>query len=516
LTNAFRVAVVATECAPLARDGGRADVVAGLADSLAHQGHVVRLFLPAYRDLTVPREAKREIALAHFDVPLGERVEPAALVRLRLPRSHVEYLLVQHLGDARYFDRPGNLRDPATGRDHADNGARFAFFGRATLEALRALGEKPDVVHACEPRAAWALAFLRRELDDDAHFVRTGGIYTTLDPAPPMREERAALAAAGLREDADDPWAKHVGDTSFPLAKLGLRHADLVALSSARYAALAPDDTDVPGDVRAVLAARRKDLVGIVPGIDTKAWDPGADSSLPARYSASQTDGKRACRRALSERAGWPTDAAQSGWDRPIVGLIAPLLDEKGLDLVRESIDRLLDLDLRLAVLGTGEIAHEAFWKVLARRRPERVFARVLFDDTVARQIVAGSDVLLVPSRREPGGRQQLRALRYGAIPVVHATGGLAETVKEFDPATSHGDGFQFEPYTAEAMVAAVRRAVETYEQPHLWHRLMHNAMTHDVSYDATAAAYVEAYREVKRRREARRFSTWALGMARG
>jgi starch synthase len=230
----------------------------------------------------------------------------------------------------------------------------------------------------------------------------------------------------------------------------------------------------------------------------------------------SSPEGKSASRRTLAERAGWPTDAAQSGWGRPIVGLIAPLQDEKGLDLVRESIEKLLDLDVRLAVLGTGEIAHESFWKVLARRRPERVFARVMFDDAVARQIVAGSDVLLVPSRREPGGRQQLRALRYGAIPVVHATGGLAETVSEFSSETSQGTGFTFEPYTSEALVAAMRRAVNAYEQPHVWSRLVHNAMSADVSYDATAAGYVEAYREVKRRREARRFSAWALGMARG
>ncbi len=524
MAEPLRVSVVATEFAPLAKDSGHADVIAAIALAGARRGHAVTVFLPAYRDLVIPEGTKRETAVAAFDVPMGAAgaepagagVEPASLVRLSLPHVPVQVLLVHHRGESRYFDRPGLVRDRATGQDHPDNAARFAFFGRAVLEAHRALGRRADLLHLFDARTSWLAGYLKRTLAEDPFFVRTGCLLSILEWSDPAPESATAVRDLGLAEDADDPWARFKGGETIPLLKIGLRHADLVALPSARFGEELRADRALAGPLGAVLAARAKDLVGIVPGIDTRSWDPVRDPALAERYSARDVTGKAACRVRLAERAGWPSDPAQGGWDRPIVGLLARLTDEKGLDLVKQASQALLALDLRLFVVGVGDPAYHMLFEVLARRFPERVHARLLFDDVLVRQLVAGADLMLVPSRHEAGGRQQLRALRYGTPPIVHATGGLFETVQDFDAAALTGTGFTFTPYDAEALVGAVKRALDVYHRPHAWERIVRRAMAEDWSWERTAGAYEAAYREVRRRVEAKRFGAWALGVARG
>lgn len=510
MTDALRLALVATTCTPYARDAGRADVVAALAASLAGRGHHVALFLPAHRDLAVPADATRETLLAGYAVPHGDGDEPASLIRLRRPGQPFDVYVVQHRGPGRFFDSPGF----AAG-DDAGRAARDAFFARAVLEGMRRLDHRPDVVHAFDAPAAWTPAYLRRAYAEDGFFSRTGCLFSVLDWNDSPVEPAARLAAPGLAADAEDPWARHTGRDGVAVLKLALRHADRIVFPSARFAAELREDTGLAGALAAVLATREKDVLGVVPGIDARRWDPATDREIAARYSAADPAGKEACRAALAERCGWPHDPAERGWDRPIVGLIARLTDEKGLDVVLESLDGLRDLDVRLAVLGRGDAAHERALAEAARREPGRVHAWLAFDDAQARRILSGADLLLVPSRREPGGMQQLRALRYGTIPVAHATGGLVDSLREFDAATLEGTAFLFRPHSARALVEAVARAVDVHAQPHRWARLVRNALASDVSWEATAAGYDEAYRAVRRHVEARRFSSWALGIAR-
>ncbi|MEO6462117.1 MAG: glycosyltransferase, partial [Candidatus Eisenbacteria bacterium] len=325
----------------------------------------------------------------------------------------------------------------------------------------------------------------------------------------------ATVTALGLDADAEEPRGGGGDGGGMPVLELALRHADRIVFPSTRFATEVREDEALAGPLSSVLAARAKDLLGIVPGIDARQWDPAGDLGIAARYHAGDRSGKEACRAALAERCGWPHDPAESGWPWPIVGLIARLDDEKGLNVVRDALDGLLALDVRLAVLGRGEPAYEAMFADAARRRPERVHARLAFDDGQARRILAGADLLLVPSQREAGGMQQLRALRYGTIPVAHATGGLVDSLREFEPDTGEGSAFLFRPHTGSALLEALARATLVHAEPHRWARLVRNALTTDVSWEATAAGYDEAYRAVRRHLEARRFSSWALGIAR-
>jgi starch synthase len=509
MPDALRLALIASTCAPYARDAGRADVVAALADAVARRGHDVTLFLPAHRDLAIPADAIRETLLAGYPVPMGEANEPASLIRITRPGQPFEVLLVQHRGAGRWFDRPGFA--PA---DDA-RAPREAFFARAALEGLRRLDRRVDLVHAFDAPAAWAPAYLRRAYAGDGFFARTGCLFSVLDWSDAPTEPAPTVGALGLGADAEDPWSRFTGRDGVPVLALALRHADRIVFPSTRFAVEVREDRELAGPHSAVLAARAKDLLGVVPGIDARQWDPAGDLAIAARYSAPAPAGKEACRAALAERCGWPHDPAERGWQRPIVGLIAQLSDEKGLAVVREALDGLLALDVRLAVLGRGDSAYETMFTEAAQRDPDHLHAWLDFDDAQARRILAGADLLLVPSRREAGGMQQLRALRYGTIPVAHATGGLVDSLREFDADTLEGTAFLFRPHGGAALLEAVGRAVSVHAEPHRWARLVRNALTTDVSWEATAAGYEDAYRAVRRHVEARRFSSWALGIAR-
>jgi starch synthase len=511
MTEPLRVALVATEASPLARHTGRADVIGAIAQALAQRGHDVALFLPAYRDLTFPPGSRRETVVPELRVPGPNGIEPASLIRVWVPSTRAsraaEVLLVHHRGDRRFFDRPGLWCDPADGTPYPDNAARFAFFGRAVLEGLRALDRKPDLLHVLDARSAWTLAFLKSAYADDGQFVRTGTVLSALDLEDQEKQPAAALIECGLFEEVDELAS---------LLGVGMRHADLVVLPSAHYAAQVILDEPLARGLGPALAARAKDTVGILHGIDAAQWDPSTDTAIAARYAASDFAGKASCRRALAERAGWPSDPAERGHDWPIVGMIARLTDEQGMGLLARALERMLALELRLFVLGLGDRAHHAVLEDAARRHPDRVFARLTFDDALAREIVAGADAFLLPALSEPTGRQALRAMRYGAVPVAHRVGGQADAVVDFDPIAGTGTGFTFLAPTPEDLLGALSTAIATYHEPHLWRHLVRNAMTHDGTWQGTAAGYERAYRVVRRKVEAQRFGAWALGIARG
>jgi len=290
---------------------------------------------------------------------------------------------------------------------------------------------------------------------------------------------------------------------------------DGLVVSSPHFAREVRADRALAGPLVAVMAARERDTFGLVHGIDTVAFDPSTDGAIAGRYHAEDLAGKARCRTLLAERAGWATDPAESTFDWPIFGMIARLSDEQGLELVRATLPRLLSQPLRLFVLGLGEPEHNAFLSVMARRHPDRLHARLAFDDRLAREVLAGADAFLLPARHEASGRQALRALRYGAVPVAHATGALADVVSDHDSEASTGNGFLFREHTGDHLVGAVERAIDAYRQPHVWRRLTRAARAFDGSWERTAEGYEEIYLEVRRRLEARRFGAWALGIAR-
>jgi len=510
VNEVLRIAMVSAERVPLAKVGGLGDVAGALADVLAERGHEVSCFLPDYATLTLPEGARRERVLEPFPVPHGRGEEPAALDRVTLRGTKAAVYLVDHRGPQAFFRRDGIYTDPATALEYADNPARFLFFSRAVCEALKRLGRRQDVIHLNDNQTAFVAAFLREAYAADPFFQRTATLFAIHNLGYQGLYPPEVLEIARLSRDRFHPGSpfEFYGKVNF--LKVGLEYADFLSTVSPGYAREIQSDPEIGAGLQGVLAHRAADLAGILNGIDYRVWNPGQDPRIAARYTARDLTGKQVCRAALAREAGWPADS-----DWAIVGMISRLADQKGFDLVEAALPELLRQELRLFVLGAGQKRYEELFRALAREHPDRVCARVGFDDDLAHRVEAGADLFLMPSRYEPCGLNQMMSQRYGTIPVVRATGGLADTVRDFDPATRHGTGFVFADYDAGAMTAAVKRALAIYRQPRVWHRLVENAMKQDFSWEAAAGRYEEIYREARSRVEARRFREWAQGVAR-
>jgi len=463
--------MVAAECEPFAKTGGLADVVDALARALGQLGHAVDVYLPAYRGVQPPAGAT---SLA-FELPTID----SATAHVRLLSAPVNGYRLRLVDYPPFFDR-ADYYVGDDGRDHPDNGARFALLGRAALEAMRIEGSVVDVLHGHDWHAAPAILLLRHRHRRPPGMASIGTLLTCHNLAYHGWVPRAAVASqldlpadVGARAGVD-------------LLREGILAADLVNTVSPTYAL----ESRQPGGgagLEDALGSLGDRYFGIINGLDTALWDPATDAALAARYSADDPSGKDACRAALCDELG--LDGAG-----PIAAMVSRLDPQKGFDLVAAAAPRLLELGLRLVVLGTGDRRLVDGLRELAAARPSLVALEERFDRNLARRIYAGADLFLMPSRFEPCGQGQMIALRYGTLPVVRATGGLADTIVDADARPATGNGFSFGQATPDALVAACRRAAAALADPARRTLLIERAMRIDHSWARPAADYVAAY----------------------
>ena len=475
----MRVVMLSPEVYPYAKTGGLADVLAALPPALAAAGVEVTVCVPGYRSAL--RAAGTPAPGTRLHAPIASRMEPAEMVRV--PGAPVPTVLLRA---DRYFDRDGLYGEG--GQDYPDNAERFAFFCRAALEWLRAEREPPDVLHVHEWQAALAPAFLRATAALYPELGRLRTVLTLHNLAFQGRFPADHWHVLNLDARYFVPeFLEFYGEINF--LKAGMVFADALTTVSPRYAAEIQTPAFGEG-LDGVLRARGAALRGILNGIDDAVWDPATDPHLPARYRAGDLAGKARCKRALQAELGLAVRD-----DAPLLGVVSRLAEQKGFDLLAVALPRVLEpADAQLAVLGSGEERYERWLRELGAHFPGRVGARVGFDEGLAHRIEAGADVFLMPSRFEPCGLNQLYSLRYGTVPIVHATGGLDDSVVEFDPATGAGTGFKFSPYTPDAFLAALARALRTRRDPALWAHLIANGMAQDFSWSRAAAEYRALY----------------------
>jgi starch synthase len=428
------------------------------------------------------------------------RREPAAF-RLLTPVQEtngergVRVLLVDHAGGGRFFDRPGVYDAPDTAQGYPDNGERFLFFARAALLGLERLGEPIDVLHAHDHQAAWAPCFVRTHEAGHPIFARTATVFTVHNLGYQGIHDPFVLGLAGFGRELFYPSSPFEFWSRVNYMKVGLAFADMISTVSPRYAVEIQSSGEYGFGLEGVLARRSGDLRGILNGIDDVVWDPARDPHVTRPYDREHLDAKASNHAALAEECGFP-----NGPDWPIVGMVTRLVDQKGLDLVEAAERDLLRLEARFVVLGTGQARYQELCRRMMTIAPQRFHYRAGFDDPLAHRIEAGSDLFLMPSRYEPCGLNQMYSLRYGTVPVVRATGGLADTVQDFDPVTRQGNGFVFQRYDASEMVNALRRALTVYRQPHLWSQVQRNGMACDFSWRKSADGYDQLYREALER----------------
>jgi len=475
----MRVVMLSPEVYPYAKTGGLADVLAALPPALAAAGVEVTVCVPGYRSAL--RAAGTPAPGPRLYAPIASRMEAAEMVCI--PGAPVPTVLLRA---DRYFDRDGLYGEG--GQDYPDNAERFAFFCRAALEWLRAEREPPDVLHVHEWQAALAPAFLRATAALYPELGRVRTVLTLHNLAFQGRFPADHWHVLNLDARYFVPeFLEFYGEINF--LKAGMVFADALTTVSPRYAAEIQTPAFGEG-LDGVLRARGAALRGILNGIDDAVWDPATDPHLPARYRAGDLAGKARCKRALQAELGLDV-----GDDAPLLGVVSRLAEQKGFDLLAAALPRALEAwDAELAVLGSGEERYERWVRELGARFPGRVGARVGFDEGLAHRIEAGADVFLMPSRFEPCGLNQLYSLRYGTVPIVHATGGLDDSVAEFDPTTGAGTGFKFTSYTPDAFLAALERALRTRRDPALWARLVANGMAQDFSWSRAAAEYRALY----------------------
>jgi starch synthase len=481
------ILMVASEAVPFSKTGGLADVAGSLSSALAGLGHRVTLVVPRYRGVATRG------AMVEFPVVLSGRALEAGFFEQRLARG-VRAVLVEC---PELYDR-----DTLYGGDegYPDNARRFGFLARFALEFAAREGHAISLVHAHDWHAGLAPVYLSIAGARSPALSRAASVFTIHNMAYQGRFPATWLPALGLGPDLLTPdGLEYWGSISF--LKGGIHFADRITTVSPTYAR----EIQTPEygfGFEGILARRASALTGVLNGIDADAWDPSRDPSLPETYDAQHLGKKRVSKIAILREFGLPAEGG--ALDRPLVGMISRLVDQKGMDLMAAAAGRLLRLDASFIVLGEGEVRYQDFWRALAARHPDRVAARIGFDESLAHLIEAGADIFLMPSRFEPCGLSQMYSQRYGTIPVVRATGGLEDTVTDYNPVTGEGTGFTFRDYTPAALLGALDRALKTFRVPGTWRAIQQAGMRQDFSWTQSAREYVKVYWQAIEARRAR------------
>jgi starch synthase len=478
----MKVAFLASEVIPYAKTGGLADVAGALPKYLSGLGADVRVFMPLYREV---RKKNLTLApvLADAVLELGGKKVPFSVFEHRAAGVSVFFI-----DRPDYFDRDQLYGTPSG--DYPDNGERFAFFSRAALETMRTTGFRPDVVHGHDWQAALAFAYLKFAYADDPFFARTRSLFTIHNLAYQGLFDKDILARVGLPEPLFN-----MNDLEFygkvNALKAGILYATAVTTVSPRYSREIQTPEFGCG-LDGLLRHRADVLHGLLNGVDYHDWDPATDRLIPAGFGPADLAGKKRCREGLVRMFDLDAPA-----DLPVAGMVTRLAGQKGLDIVCEALDALLALGLTFVILGTGDQKIQDFLLEAREKNPGRLGLKIAFDERIAHTIYAGSDIFLIPSRYEPCGLTQMYAMKYGTVPVVRATGGLDDSVREFDSRAGTGTGFKFVEASPDALLPAAARAVETFRRPGEWRAIVRNAMASDFSWERSAAAYLDLYRNI-------------------
>ncbi|MDE3181608.1 MAG: glycogen synthase GlgA [Acidobacteriota bacterium] len=483
----MRIAFVASECVPFSKTGGLADVVGALPEALAALGHEVEVVIPRYR-ATPPGPVLPNGS--DITLPLTYEFKFASL-----QRGAVIKRVQHHLVDCpELFDREG-LYQSKDGLDYPDNPRRFAAFSFAALEGLKRLGNSPDVIHCHDWQTSLVPVYLKKLYARDPFFRGASSMLTVHNLG-----YQGLYPADVLRQISLDESVFNIEGMEFfgriNYLKGGLVFADAITTVSRRYAAEI-QTSEFGYGLEGVLRNRSNRLTGILNGVDYDSWNPATDKLIPSTYTPSNLAGKQICKKALLMRMG----VSNPVMTFPVIGIVSRFATQKGFDLIAQLAAKLVEMDIYIVALGTGEPQYEQLFRRLAAEYPRKFLVKVAYDNELAHQIEAGADMFLMPSRYEPCGLNQIYSLKYGTVPVVRATGGLDDTIQEFDGRA--GTGFKFEEYSPEALHAALLKAVETYKQPGLWQVVMQNGMAKDFSWTVSARAYAALYEQLRAGKEA-------------
>jgi starch synthase len=472
----LRVAILSSEVVPFAKTGGLADVAGALPKALSKQGVDARVILPLYQQ--IDRTLIKNSVIQNVPIEWRGQIRPA-----RFYESDAAGAPAYLLDAPEFFDKPSIY-------GHANDHERFAFFSRAALALVKHLDWQPDIVHGNDWPCGFAMAELRARRRYESFFRKTKTLFSIHNLAYQGAFPPGDLWWLGFGEspDKEDFMLKGVASA----LKAGLIAADALSTVSRRYA----EEIQTPeqgAGLDWILRARQDRLAGITNGVDYDLWNPETDPYIAANFSAEDLAGKRECKRDLLHRFGLPEDL-----DRPIIAIISRLVSQKGYDLIRNLAGAILQTGSFFIALGAGAREYEDFLQRWHDSAPLQVgIYKGYAGEPLAHQIEAGADMFLMPSYYEPCGLNQMYSMRYATVPIVRATGGLDDTVENFDPNRLTGNGFKFHEYNAGALLEKIREALYFYGKPEAWQRIQLNGMAMDNSWDAAAQKYISLYEEI-------------------
>ena len=487
----MKIAFVVTEAVPFVKTGGLGDVAGSLPKELEKSGCEVKLFLPKY--YTVDDE-KYDM---HYNRDIGEipvRVNNITrsvhIHQNKLPNSNVE---------VNFIDCPHFFHRRAIYTNDNDEDERFILFSKAVIETLQKMGWSPDVIHCNDWQTGLIPLFIKDNYSWDKFFDHVATLFTIHNIGYQGKFPESVLSKAEINQSLFYPNGpvEHDGLVSF--MKAGIIFSDLLNTVSNKYSheILKPEQG---AGLDPVLRTRKSDLYGILNGVDYDVWNPETDEHIPYKYSVGNLEEKINNKKFLLEYFKMPFNV-----ETPLIGIISRMVSQKGFDIFAEVFDDLMKLNAQWIILGAGDDYYEGLLKSLAYNLPEKVGTYIGYNNELSHLIEAGADMFLMPSLYEPCGLNQIYSLRYGTVPIVKKTGGLADTVQDWDDLMNsnldNGTGFTFGNHTGEALFSAVQRAINNFENKDVWKKIQHNGMTKNYSWSHSAEQYVELYKLTKKKR---------------
>lgn len=476
----LKILFSSSEVTPFAKTGGLADVSASLPAAMASLGHQVRIVMPMYRSV-MKGSFELKLLEKSLEVPFRGKILKDKVYYSEISRN----LLIYFIKRDEFFDR--DMLYGTSEGDYVDNADRFIFFSRGTLHLIKLIGFQPDIVHCNDWQTSLVPVYLKSSYKDDPFFHNTLKVFTIHNLAYQGVFPKEYMDISELPSELFSlKGLEYYGKMNF--MKGGIVFTDVITTVSEKYA----QEIQTPEyghGLDGVLKERNDDINGVLNGVDYTEWNPEADPHIAANYSPKDLSGKKKCKKELIE-----IFRLEGSVETPIIGIISRLADQKGFDILADAMDELMKMKLFLVLLGRGDEKYEKQFSELGKKYKGRLGVKIAFDNVLAHKIEAGSNMFLMPSRYEPCGLNQLYSLKYGTIPVVRATGGLDDTVQEFEPETEKGNGFKFFEYSSKALIEKVKRALVIYKNKELWLKLVKNAMNEDFSWNKSALRYQEIY----------------------
>jgi len=483
----LKILFASSEVTPFAKTGGLADVSGSLPAALASQGHRVVVVMPLYRSV-MEGPFELNIIEGALEVPYRGQVLKDKIFYFEVEPNLSVYFIRKN----EFFDRSMLYSTPEG--DYFDNADRFIYFSRGILNLSRLIGFKPDIIHCNDWQTSLVPSYLKSLYMYDAFFEGTRTILTIHNLAYQGIFPPEYMAVSGLPSEFYSlKGFEYYGQMNF--LKGGIVFADVINTVSEKYS-LEIQTPEFGHGLEGMLKERSSDLHGVLNGVDYREWNPETDSHIVANYSEKDLSGKEKCKKDLIMAF-----KLNGSVKAPLVGIVSRMAAQKGFDILAEAVDNLVELGFLMVLLGTGDEIYEKQFVEIGKKHKGRFGVKIAFDNTLAHKIEAGADMFLMPSRYEPCGLNQMYSLKYGTIPVVRATGGLDDTIKEFDTKSGKGNGFKFAVYSSQALLKAMKRAFEVYRNQELWLKLVKNGMSEDFSWERSARTYERIYQKALARK---------------